>query len=467
MEKEKDQQNKQLMAGLERGPALPSALTAAAGVEQTRAVAETQAAMVVAQGRPRDEFGAYNKIIKACARPSLAETAMYAFKRGGTMVTGPSIRLAEVLARAWGNITYGMRETSRGNDSSEIEAFAWDLESNVRVTRQFILKHIRDTRGGGKALETERDIYELAANMGQRRVRACLLELIPGDIVDAAVAECKSTLAKGDGRPIEDRVRDMIKAFDELGVTLAMIEAFFQHKVTAIVPAQLVKLQQIHKSIKDGIADRSEFFDINIGAVDSLNERFAGKKEEPTPDAPERKEEPEPQPEPPLRDAEPPLPEPLPEPQPEPQPEPPLRDAEQTEADRLAVYQKDIDDIKDSSSANTYWLKHYKQIKEEVSLGAYRKLTAFKNNHVKVLQTAEAEAERQRESLKDQVPAQFVEEGGTQFIEKCPGNLGKVPLSYCKEECGSRVGCPAWIDTTETEEKQGAAGEDSELNINI
>lgn len=238
------------------------AINVAASVDQSRAIAETQAAMVVAQGRPRDELVAYNKIMKACARPSLAGTAMYAYKRGGTMVEGPSIRLAEVLARAWGNMTYGIRETSRSGNISEIEAFAWDLESNVRVTRQFILKHSRDTKQGAKALTSERDIYELSANMGQRRVRACLLELIPGDIVDNAVAECKKTLAHGDGRPMGDRVRDMVAAFDDLGVSLAMIEGFLQHKATAIVPAQLVKLQGIYKSIKDGVADRSEFFDI-------------------------------------------------------------------------------------------------------------------------------------------------------------------------------------------------------------
>lgn len=258
------------------------AVSSASNVEQSRAIAETQAAMVVAQGRPRDEFTAFSKIIKACERQSLAATAMYAYPRGGQMVEGPSIRLAEVMARAWGNITYGLREISRGDGESEIEAFAWDLESNTRVTRQFVLRHIRDKRGGGQKLTEERDVYELTANMGQRRVRACLLELIPGDIVEEAVKKCKSTLAGGDGTPIEDRIRVMVVSFDSLGVSKVMLEEYLQHKVTAIVPAQLVKLQQIYSSINTGVADRSEFFNINAeSGKDKLNEQFSGSSTSP------------------------------------------------------------------------------------------------------------------------------------------------------------------------------------------
>lgn len=241
-------------------------------VEQSRAIAEIQASMVVAQGRPRDEMKCYQKVMKACERLSLASTAMYAYKRGGAMVEGPSIRLAEVLARAWGNITYGMREVSRTDGESEVEAFAWDLESNVKVSRHFVVRHVRDKKGGATKLTEERDVYEMMANMGQRRVRACLLELIPGDVVEEAVMKCKSTLAKGDGKPIEDRIRAMLVAFDGVGVKQDMIEKYLQHKVSAIVPAQLVKLQQIYQSINTGIAEREEFFDVSAkSGINDLN----------------------------------------------------------------------------------------------------------------------------------------------------------------------------------------------------
>ena len=43
------------------------------------------------------------------------------------------------------------------------------------------------------AITDDRDIYELEANMSARRIRACILQMIPGDVTDAAVAACRKT----------------------------------------------------------------------------------------------------------------------------------------------------------------------------------------------------------------------------------------------------------------------------------
>lgn len=240
----------------------PKATTSAVAVEQSRAVAEAQASMLVARMNPRDEITAFERIMTACKRPSLAEAAEYAYKRGGSLVTGPTIRLAEVMARAWGNMSYGLRELGRASGTSEMEAFAWDLETNTRVVRTFQVRHIREKKSGDEALTGERDIYELTANMGQRRVRACILEVIPGDIVEAARDQCKKTLASGAGGPLEDRVRAMVVAFKDFGVSQEMIERFLAHPVRAMVEAELVRLKQIYRGLKDGLSKREDFFSV-------------------------------------------------------------------------------------------------------------------------------------------------------------------------------------------------------------
>ena len=66
--------------------------------------------------------------MNACQRSGLAQSAVYSYARGGTSVTGPSIRLAEMLAQNWGNIQYGIRELSSENGESTVEAFAWDVK---------------------------------------------------------------------------------------------------------------------------------------------------------------------------------------------------------------------------------------------------------------------------------------------------------------------------------------------------
>src|SRR5262245_50625006 len=80
-----------------------------------REVAEVQAAMAIAQKFPRNPIAAVDRILNECTRVGLAESAVYSFSRGGADIMGPSIRLAEVLARNWGNLSCGVTELSRRN----------------------------------------------------------------------------------------------------------------------------------------------------------------------------------------------------------------------------------------------------------------------------------------------------------------------------------------------------------------
>lgn len=68
----------------------------------SRQAQEVQGAMVIAKRFPRDEVESFNRIMQSCKRKSLAESAMYEYPRGGTKVSGPSIRLAEAMAQNWG-----------------------------------------------------------------------------------------------------------------------------------------------------------------------------------------------------------------------------------------------------------------------------------------------------------------------------------------------------------------------------
>jgi len=233
-------------------------------VAASAAKAQIEASLVIAKKFPRDVNAAFTKIMKACQRPTLAEAATYLFKRGGAPITGPSIRLAEVMAQNYGNMQYGVEELERTGDTSHMVAFAWDCENNVRVEQKFNVKHWRDTQSGGYQLEQERDIYEVTANMGSRRVRACILRVIPGDFVDAALERCTKTLNEGDKRPLEDRIRAMIVAFEEVGVSKDMIEVRIGHSVDSIIVQEVVQLSAIFKSIRDGFGKREDWFELGV-----------------------------------------------------------------------------------------------------------------------------------------------------------------------------------------------------------
>jgi hypothetical protein len=185
---------------------------------------------------------------------------------------GPSIRLAEAVASAWGNIDCGVREVSQNNGVSVAEAYAIDLQTNTRVTKSFHVKHERHTRKGKTKLSDPRDIYEMVANQGARRLRACIIGIIPGDVIEEATYQCRKTLESSD-EPIEQRIKRMVNAFDELGVKVEHLEKRLGHNLDVTVAPELVTLQSIYRSIKDGMATREQFFDIaSAKQVESVDE---------------------------------------------------------------------------------------------------------------------------------------------------------------------------------------------------
>lgn len=229
----------------------------------TRQAQEVQAAMIIAKRFPRDEVEAFNRIVRACQRKSLAEQSMYEYPRGGTKVTGPSIRLAEALAQNWGNIDYGIIELEQKEGESQVMAYAWDLETNTRQTKIFAVPHIRSTKRGNKVLTDPRDIYEMVANQGARRLRACILGVIPGDVIDSAIEQCELTLRTNNPEPLIDRVRKMVKAFeDKFSVTKEMLEEFLGCSSEAFSENDFVRLRKVYGSLKDGMAKREDYFNI-------------------------------------------------------------------------------------------------------------------------------------------------------------------------------------------------------------
>lgn len=262
-------------------------------VEQQRAIAEVQAAMVVAKQFPRDIAEVVRKIKQTCSRKSIAEVAQYSYKRGSEEITGPTVYLLKAIAQEFGNLSYGVRVLSSTPafmgkpGESTVEAFAWDMERNVRETRTFTVKHWRDTKSGGYAIKEERDIYELIANMGSRRVRACLEGVIPADIQEFAVHVCNKSLLEGNVDTPEFR-QEMLDGFAEYGVTRQIIETRLNKKFEAATPSQLLKLQRGLVAIRDGVTTAEEAFP-EIAAkkaettaastgTSALKERLAGKK---------------------------------------------------------------------------------------------------------------------------------------------------------------------------------------------
>lgn len=209
---------------------------------------------------------------------------MYEYPRGGTKVTGPSIRLAETMAQNWGNLDFGIIELEQKNGESQVMAYAWDLETNTRQTKIFAVPHIRNTKKGNISLTDPRDIYELVANQGARRVRACILGVIPGDVIESAVEECQKTLANGNKEPLIDRVRKGIKLFeDKFSISKEMIEKYIGCKSEAFSENDMIRLNNVYRSLRDGMSKREDYFEIALPVKDTeITNPFEKKQEDNT-----------------------------------------------------------------------------------------------------------------------------------------------------------------------------------------
>ena len=239
-----------------------SAASVTAAMATTRQAQEVQAAMIVAKHFPRDERVACDRILNACTRRSLAECAIYSYSRGGTEVSGPSIRLAECIAQNWGNIDFGYIELEQKNGESQVMAYAWDLETNTRQSKVFSVPHRRDTKKGSFPLTDSRDIYEMVANQASRRVRSCILAVIPNDVVEMAVNQCEVTLkSSAAGKALDDRIAEMVERFAEYNVTPDQLRAYVGKNVEAFTENDVIRLGKVYRSLKDGIVGSDYFLE--------------------------------------------------------------------------------------------------------------------------------------------------------------------------------------------------------------
>ncbi|MBB5408570.1 hypothetical protein HDG34_002507 [Paraburkholderia sp. HC6.4b] len=234
---------------------------------------------------PRDRVVATDRILMAFTSVTLAEKSQYQYAKGGNDIRGPSIKGMQAIAVEWGNLDYGWRIVSRGADVSgvpfsQIECRCIDLETGTGEEIGFIVPHWRDRserKGGGYVLSDEREIYELCANMAMRRVRACIQACIPVDVVERGMLQADTTV-NAEADTSTEAMAKMVAAFEPWGVTKEHIEHLIQRRLNAIQAAQVVTLKRIYVSLRDGMSEPGEWFDMGdaVGTGESDESQTEG-----------------------------------------------------------------------------------------------------------------------------------------------------------------------------------------------
>ena len=191
----------------------------AVSIEAQRAIIEAQSKIPLTTIFPCNETEAFERLMLACSHPGFAEEAFCGLPFDDKSISGPSIRLAEEIARLYGNFTYGHRVLSCGNGKSEVEAFAWDIENNNYTSRQITVMHVQDANSGSYALRSQADVDTCIANIASKQLRDRILSQIPKWMLFEAVNQYRKTLAGDqDKEPREAHIAALEASFRARGV---------------------------------------------------------------------------------------------------------------------------------------------------------------------------------------------------------------------------------------------------------
>lgn len=242
----------------------PTVIGQHTAVEQARAVAEVAAAIQVARQFPRELDRVREEMTLECSDYELAREAFYAVQNRGN---GPSVHLARALARIWGNFQSGVNEMSRDDEAgrSEVQAFAWDCQTNNRTSRLFIVPHQTMKTIDGKkqrvAILDLQDVYANNQNVGARALRECIFGALPKWLVNEAERLCRGTLEAGpEGQSIEDRRQVAVDEFNRGNVSKAQLEKRVGKSFEAWTPQDVAQLEVLFDSLRRGETTREEAF---------------------------------------------------------------------------------------------------------------------------------------------------------------------------------------------------------------
>lgn len=144
----------------------------------------------------------------------IAEACIYSLPRGGKMITGPSVRLAEIAASAYGNLHFGARIVDEQEKKIVAQGAAWDLEKNNRAT---IEVSRRITNKNGRRYDD--DMVTMTGNAAASiALRNAIFRVIPKAYVESIYRRVQQ-VAIGKAETLVARRNEVVARLGKLGVT--------------------------------------------------------------------------------------------------------------------------------------------------------------------------------------------------------------------------------------------------------
>lgn len=190
-------------------------------VIQQLTTAEIDMAVTTAKRFPRNIKQFKERAIAlATSDVDIAMSCNYAVPRGGKSIEGPSVRVAEIVAREFGNVRAYSRVVAIEQTSVVAEGVCQDMETNFTAKSE-----VRRKITGKDGRRYNEDMINMAANAAcSIAFRNAIFKVVPMAYVNLVASEAKK-VALGDKNTFGSRKEKMVNKFSELGVTTEMILA--------------------------------------------------------------------------------------------------------------------------------------------------------------------------------------------------------------------------------------------------
>jgi len=253
--------------------------------------AELDVQITTAKAYPRNAHKALQYAAElATMDEATAQSCFYCLPRkdkDGTRkeIRGGSIRLAEIVANAWGNIHAATRIVENDGRHITAEGVAWDLESNVKIAMQNKVSIRFGEKDGKGGYTANADMQTMLSNAASAKaLRNAIFKVVPKALVDR-VLEKAMTFSVGDQKTINSKVADIVDKLVKMGMSKeAMLEYYECKSLAEITPDIYRSLIGVGTAIKEGYMKIEDVFGIErdpddtISATEKINNLIAMKK---------------------------------------------------------------------------------------------------------------------------------------------------------------------------------------------
>lgn len=185
-----------------------------------------------------------------------AAACFYALPRDGKTVEGPSARLAEICASAWGHMRIQARTLDENDRFVTARGEAWDLQTNVAIGYE-VKRRITDK----KQRKYSDDMVVVTSNAAASiALRNAVFKIIPSAFWRPIYLKCRQ-VAIGKAETLANRRAKMLEYFQRMGAENARVFAVLGVRgVEDVTLDHMATLHGLATAIKDGDTSVDEAF---------------------------------------------------------------------------------------------------------------------------------------------------------------------------------------------------------------